>query len=331
MPLIAQFGEQSIDLITIKTVVDFRGLNRYSQEERKIAAKKMVKELSDQSIMQVIIRLTPLCFEAKGSKFIREGASDFLANVILAYVKKHDGKRLAKAFNKNNILSLADFKFSDQAVKVFNTLQTFANLYSHEKKDPLYSQRLPGNVANKIWQPIIFKRQSVGKPAKDSVLAAALQTMAADEPLVTAIFNKNTTVRPFTLAGLQATKAPDPIYDRADTLDEASESVVSPNSPSQAPKSISASQSADHDEAPCLPPKQFGQAYYQQLIKLSPVVTPNQAPDPINESLVSQQSAIKDKPIAPPTSAKTAVFFPTVGAQQNHPEETTYLTAQEMQ
>lgn len=300
MPIITHLGGKSIDLMTIKTGGDFLKLNRYSQKIRQVAAKKMITELSDQDIMQVIIKLTPLCFDTKGKMFIRGGTSDFLADVILAYVKKHDGSRLAKTFNRDNISSLTDFKFSKQSVEVFTTLQVYANVYSHEKKDPQYSQYLPFNVANKILQPIIYKLQSVGKFVKDSALATAIHTMAANEPLVTEIFKKNTTVTPFTISEIKHHKTPE---------------------------TASASQPADHDESPPLPPKQYGKEYYLQLIKSSNISVQNQAPKPTVEPLASQKPAIKNKFVATQTSTKTPGFFPL----ETIPEKTIYLTIEEMQ
>lgn len=117
MTLKAHFGKKSVDLLKIKSTEDYQVLNGYKKEERESAAKEIVEKFTHHEIMPLIINFSFLCFDLKNYEFIRKGSSDFLAELMKAYVDKYDGVRLAEVFDRKNIRSLQEFKFSPGTVE----------------------------------------------------------------------------------------------------------------------------------------------------------------------------------------------------------------------
>lgn len=190
MKLFAKLGKKTpVDLMTITTADHYQALNRYRKSDRELAAKKMVEKYTNHEIILGIKSLSLLCFEIHGPLFIRQGDSHFLADVIRAYVDKYDGPHLAATFDKNDISSLTGFKFSQASVEVNTALWRMASDYSERQGNKDYSDFLPSNISNKIWQPIIAARQKVGVD-----LLQGLQALASDTHLLKDIFMGNVTV-----------------------------------------------------------------------------------------------------------------------------------------
>lgn len=188
MPFVVQFGsfckKIAVDLLTITNEDYGTLLDKRSQTVREATAKNIVKKFKHDEILNVIKHLSTICFDLKKAFFIRAGSGSFLAELIKAYVDKYDGRQLAHIFNSKGKDGLRDFKFSRQSTDVFKQLWQLASA----RETPDYVGYLPGNLSNKIWQPIIMsrtQRSSLGR------VGGELQALAKDEELLMTILMSN--------------------------------------------------------------------------------------------------------------------------------------------
>ena len=179
----ARFWGKSIDILGV-TAENYHALDAEPKTARERAAKRMVKQFTDESMLQAIEHLSLICFDVKKELFIRQGSNSFLADVIKTYVDKHDGALLAKACEQDVLEGIRHFKFSPQSRAVFGLLSRLAS----ERGDPEYTDCLASNISNKIWQVIVLDRTP-----RNSYVAVIprMQSLANDPQLLNAVLKFN--------------------------------------------------------------------------------------------------------------------------------------------
>lgn len=193
MPLITSVGSiKNIDLCHLNSV-GFKLLDAQDQPARVDAAKLIVSRISEEVILEAITHLSKICFDLHGSAFIRAGSRSFLADILKAYVEKHDGHTLARAYYSRDVEALHNFKFSEPSRKLFQLLHKIALDTDHKE----CIEYLPSNISNKIWIPIIdnrpppksfFRFSCFG--VSDEARIRLLQQLANNTVLLKAIFEK---------------------------------------------------------------------------------------------------------------------------------------------
>ena len=187
MPIVARFGSfwrrTSVDLLAI-TKDDYGTLDKRPPATRDKAAKNMIKRCTSEQLLLAVEHLSTICFGIKGAEFIRKGNGSFLAGLIKAYVDKNDGVQLARAYNIAGEEGLRSFKFSQPSTELFKLLWRLASA----RDDAHYVDYLPGNLSNKIWQPIILARTR--RPVLE-VVKTQLQMLANNEQLLKTILKLN--------------------------------------------------------------------------------------------------------------------------------------------
>ncbi|KTD50191.1 hypothetical protein Lqui_1516 [Legionella quinlivanii] len=126
-----------------------------SKEEREQYANEIVEQIKHDGGMELlIIRLTDLCFEAKGEKFIRADSGDFFANILLKIIKELDGDAFAKAYQESNIKNAypKDYAFNEKIDQILNIIRSIA-----ARKGELHQQYLYSNLAIKIFNSLIME------------------------------------------------------------------------------------------------------------------------------------------------------------------------------
>lgn len=178
--------QKTIDLAEIDAA-GFKQLNTLRVDRRATFVAYILKKFSDKEILELVEKLSVICFDINGPGFIRNGSTNFLADIIRAYVDKHDGKGFAKAYHEEQT-SLRSFKFSSQSTAIFTLLSNMASAKSKEKACPDFTEWLPQNISNKIWFPILLRRTPSHSFLK---LSQKMQSLAQDGELLTSIFNSN--------------------------------------------------------------------------------------------------------------------------------------------
>ena len=171
-----RFWAKSIDILEV-TRDTYGRLDIKPKHERERVAQYMVKKFTHESMLQAINHLSIICFDLKKALFIRKGSSSFLADVIKAYVDKYDGERFAQTYLDEGKDGLYQFEFSPQSTAVFQLLWDLAANQIGEE----YTDFLPGNISNKIWQAIILDR---APRASLAVIIVKMQELAVDSELL---------------------------------------------------------------------------------------------------------------------------------------------------
>lgn len=190
MTLVVKYGkfcccQKTIDLTEISGD-DYRRLTELSLDRRTKIIAYILKHFSDKQVLELVGRLTVICFDTAGPLFIRKGRTNFLADVIQAYVDKHDGKNFAKAWHVEPA-SLKSFKFSPQSTAVFILLSEMASAKSKEMACSEFTEWLPQNISNKVWFPILLRRA----PSQSLNFSQKMQSLAHNSELLTSLFNSN--------------------------------------------------------------------------------------------------------------------------------------------
>ncbi len=198
MPILnIKIGQQDFDLYAISNASQYNELDAQPKEARKKAAQYLVGFMDPAELNEVIAHLAGQCFEARGPRFIREGAESFLGDILKAYVNKYDGPALVAAYQGRQ---MDGFKFTGPSASLFQRLQAIARDKSTSKGDPNYLEYLASNLSNKLWQPIIsdWLTQDLDpeKPTPEQLqlagnVARNLQTFASNTQLLTNILNNN--------------------------------------------------------------------------------------------------------------------------------------------
>ncbi|KTC65516.1 Uncharacterised protein (plasmid) [Legionella adelaidensis] len=175
MTLIPFTPEIRLDQITAENYWD---ISAKPKIERENIAKLLVESLTEQDFLLVVSHLSDVCFTVCGPLFIRQGASNFLADLIKRYVDTYDGEKIAELFNLEGPQGLGKYTFSQRTVALVNTLVTKAREKQAATGKPEYFDYLAANITNKVWQPIIANRL-----APTHELAKQLQQFALNKEI----------------------------------------------------------------------------------------------------------------------------------------------------
>jgi hypothetical protein len=133
-------------------------LNKISQEERKNLARELIANRYSYDFRDMITQLSHLCFDAKGVRFIREGSSDILGDILAEYTKQLDGDKLDISNSIESIFS--QYQADDEIAEVFQLIDGIARQKAHEHDDENYFKNLPQNICNKVYNGILVDKIS---------------------------------------------------------------------------------------------------------------------------------------------------------------------------
>ncbi|OCH98175.1 hypothetical protein A8135_11430 [Legionella jamestowniensis] len=187
--------------------------NSLDKSERIKLAKEIVRH-RDSSFPTLITKLSEACFKDKGPEFIRKGASDFLANILIelvkeAELKKDERQQFVKLFTQNKEASYPEnYQFPPEVAYIFSTIHKVATSFdkkhgkerlvsssdlgevSEDKtdKEDAYSAKLASNLANKVFNVMVLD----ATPKEDlPIISLKLQSAVANEEKLSTYFSKH--------------------------------------------------------------------------------------------------------------------------------------------
>lgn len=155
----------------------FTALNAEKKDIRQKIAADLVNRRNEYNFDVLIIKLTQCCFATKGSRFIREGSSDFLADVLYTLAEQTDGKNFVDCCQKMTKPQKSfpkEYQFSTELAHVFSLLYTLADMFAKNKSDDSYRSNMGQNLTNKIFFPLLINAEAPMQAALDSTRKTSL-------------------------------------------------------------------------------------------------------------------------------------------------------------
>ncbi|ASQ45040.1 hypothetical protein [Legionella clemsonensis] len=166
-------------------------LSNLDKEERIRLAKEIVNQRG-QNFPTLIRKLSKICFDTNGAKFIREGSADFLAGILAELVKQNErkkekNKQFVPLFIQNEEDAFPeDYQFDEEVAYIFSTIYEVAG----DGYDETFANNLASNLANKIFNGLILESPENKSPQLAIRIAKKTQQAVSNAKSLTSYFRE---------------------------------------------------------------------------------------------------------------------------------------------